>query len=132
MALTADGPQPANCHQPFMSQVLAFAPGSAFAAGEAVTGEQLAGWVGDRFYFANTDGLDEGVVKLIKVERLDDSDGIQRYFVRFRGRRVPAMAEGLYSVTNWKGHPNFDIHVVPTTVDRRGRMRYLATFVQLD
>jgi hypothetical protein len=42
------------------------------------------------------------------------------------------MAEGLYSVTNWKGHPNFDVHVVPTTADSRGRMRYLATFVQLD
>jgi hypothetical protein len=111
---------------------LALAPGAVFAAGEAVSGDQLAGWVGDRFYFANTDGLDEGVVKLIKVEQLDSSDGIQRYFVRFRGRRVPAMAEGLYSVTNWKGHPNFDVHVVPTTADRRGRMRYLATFVQLD
>ena len=65
---------------------------------------------------------------------LDESPGgrIAGGSVRFRGRRVPAMAEGLYSVTNWKGHPNFEIHVVPTTADRRGRMRYLATFAQLD
>jgi hypothetical protein len=111
---------------------LAVAPGSVFAAGEGVTGAQLADWVGERFYFANTADLDEGVVKLIKVERLDNSDGIQRYFVRFRGRRVPAMEEGLYSVTNWKGRPNFEIHVVPTTADSRGRMRYLATFAQLE
>lgn len=111
---------------------LAFAPGAVLAAGEGVTGAQLEDWVGGRFYFANTTGLDEGVVKLIKVERLDDSDGVQRYFVRFRGRRVPAMAEGLYSVTNWQGHPNFEVHVLPTTADKRGRMRYLATFAQID
>lgn len=111
---------------------LVHTPSLVFAADGEVTGTQLADWTGERFYFANTAGLEEGTVKLIGVELLDSTDGVNRFFASFRGRRRESLPEGLYAVNNWKGYPYFEVHVVPTGADSRGRMHYLATFAQLD
>ena len=86
--------------------------------------------VGSRFYLAGYNGTDGGVVKLIGIDELDAAPELDQFHLRFRGRRRARLAEGLYAVTNWSGYPNFDLHVQPTGVDRRGRELYIASFAQ--
>ena len=41
------------------------------------------------------------------------------------------LSEGLYAVSNWDGHPDFDLHVRPTGVDSRDRELYMASFARI-
>ncbi len=101
------------------------------SAATVIVSRAFAEMVGDRFHLANYTGFDQGIVKLISVEQIGVAPELDQFHLRFRGRRRARLAEGLYGVTNWVGHPNFDLHVRPTGVDRRGREYYIASFAQI-
>ena len=109
---------------------LGLAPVRARAA-DPVGSEGFSAMVGDRFYLANHSSPDQGRVKMIALEEVDVAPELDQFHVRFRGRRGARLPEGMYAVTNWDGHPYFDVHVLPTGVDSRNRELYLASFAQL-
>ena len=99
----------------------------AFAADE-IGSEAFATMVKDRFHLASYDGADEGIVKLISCKETGDAPELDQFYLHLRGRRNRRLAEGRYFVSNWSGHPNFDLHVQPTDVDSRNREHYVASF----
>ena len=101
------------------------------SAADLLGSQAYAAMVGDRFYLAGYNGTDGGTVKLLAIEEIGVAPELDQFHLRLRGRRRARLAEGLYAVTNWNGHPNFDLHVQPTGVDRRGRELYIASFAQL-
>jgi len=100
-------------------------------AAEEIGSEAFAAMVGDRFYLANYTGLGGGTVKLMSVDEISVAPELDQFQLHLRGRRGRRLSEGLYTVTNWVGNPNFDLHVLPTGVDRRNRELYLACFAQI-
>jgi hypothetical protein len=100
-------------------------------AADLIGSQAFAEMVGDRFYLAGFNGTDGGKVKLIAVEGIGIAPELDQFHLRLRGGRRAQLPEGTYSATNWSGHPNFDVHVQPTGVDRRGRELYIASFAQL-
>ncbi|MCZ6640290.1 MAG: hypothetical protein O7F71_01830 [Gammaproteobacteria bacterium] len=100
-------------------------------AAASIGSQAFAAMVGDRFHLANYSGTDQGIAKLISVEQIGVAAELDQFHLRFRGRRGVRLSEGLYAVTNWNGHPNFDLHVLPTGVDRRDRELYIASFAQI-
>jgi hypothetical protein len=100
-------------------------------AAEPIGSQAFAEMVGDRFYLANYTELDEGVVRLMSVEEINVAPELEQFQLNLRGRRGRRLPEGLYTVTNWVGNPNFDLHVLPTGVDKRNRELYLACFARI-
>lgn len=109
---------------------LGFLPARA-SAQEMIGSGAYAEMVGDRFYLANYTGLDGGTVRLMSVDEIGVEPALDQFQLRLRGRRGRRLSEGLYAVTNWVGNPNFDLHVLPTGVDRRNRELYLACFAHI-
>ncbi len=101
------------------------------SAAEPLECRAYAAMVGDRFYLANHSSPDRGKVRLISVEEIGVAPELDQFHLRFRGRRGGRLSEGFYAVTNWNGHPYFDLHVLPTGVDRRDREFYIASFARI-
>ncbi len=106
---------------------LGFPSVRAFAA-DPIGSEAFATMVKDRFHLASYTGTDEGIVKLISCDDIDVAPELDQFYLHMRGRRHKRLSEGRYFVSNWNGHPNFDLHVQPTTVDSRDREHYVASF----
>jgi len=109
---------------------LSLDPSKVFAA-ETLGLTEFTEMVKTRFYFANSDGTAYGRVKLLSVEDTSLDAGVSQFNLHFRGNRNVTLSEGLYSVTNWSGLPNFDVHIQMVGTDSRGRELYLANFAQL-
>lgn len=107
-----------------------------FGSTRALAAEELgiadfAAMIKGRFYFANSSGTAYGKVRLLKVVDRSLEAGISQFDLRFRGNRGVSLPEGMYTVSNWSGYPNFDVHIKLTGADRRGRELYSANFAQL-
>ncbi len=85
--------------------------------------------VGSRFYLAGSSV--GGKVKLVACNEISSAGGVSQFDVKFRGFRSTSLADGQYSVTNWSGHPNFEVFIKRVGVDSRGREIYLANFAQM-
>ena len=100
-------------------------------AQEVLGSQAFDAMVGDRFYLANQTNSEQGIAKLTACKATGSAPELDQFYLLLRGRRGVRLSEGLYAVTNWDGHPNFDLHVQPTHIDRRKRERYIASFAQL-
>ena len=87
--------------------------------------------VGDSFYLARPTPTDPGTVPLPACNTVGSATELDQFCLLLRGKRGVRHSEGISAVTNWDGHPNFNLHVQPTHIDKRNRERYIANFAQL-
>ena len=95
-------------------------------ASEALGIADFQGMVGSRFYLAGSSV--GGKVNLVACSEISSANGVSQFDIQFRGSRNTSLTDGHYSVTNWNGHPNFDVFIKRVGVDSRGREIYLANF----
>ncbi|MCZ6619093.1 MAG: twin-arginine translocation signal domain-containing protein [Gammaproteobacteria bacterium] len=102
------------------------------SAADPIGSRAFAAMVGDYFYLASYSNREQGKVKLFSVEEIGVARELDQFHLRFkRSRRGARLSEGLFAVTNWGGHPYFDIHLQPFGVDRNNREMYIASFAQI-
>ncbi len=105
----------------------ALSPGGLLAAPLALDAEGFKALVGETFTFRGSDGREPAVLVLTACQEVSAKYGRSQFTLTLVSDAGDALGEGTYAVDNRKTG-TFDLFVVPTGRDAKGRTLFRADF----